>query len=229
MLERGELTKLKIYAYSDVKFTDKVGDGEFTTLINPEKYALNYKIELNDKTPEGGSSTELKYTKTLPEDLELDFVFDRTGALRSSEASKDGIIDDITKFKEIVFNYNGENHKPNYLKVFWGTLLFKGSLTEMNLEYKLFNSDGTPIRAMARVKIKGTVENDLKKARENKSSPDLTHLRTVKEGDTLPLMCHRIYGDSGYYLEVAKVNQLYNFRTLEVGRQIFFPPLAKTS
>lgn len=42
-------------------------------------------------------------------------------------------------------------------------------------------------------------------------------------------MSHRIYGDSKYYLEVARVNEITSFRKLEVGKEIFFPPIEKTS
>jgi nucleoid-associated protein YgaU len=93
----------------------------------------------------------------------------------------------------------------------------------------LFKPDGTPLRATARAKFKGFVEDDLRVAKENNSSSDLTHIREVKEGDTLPLMTFRIYGDSKYYLEVAKVNRITNFRKLTVGQKIFFPPIEKVS
>jgi nucleoid-associated protein YgaU len=58
------------------------------------------------------------------------------------------------------------------------------------------------------------------------SSPDLTHLITVKAGDTLPLLCDRIYRDSGYYMEVARINGLSSFRNLQPGTTLKFPPLA---
>jgi len=225
----GELTKLRIVAYSDEEFENEVSDGEFTTLINPDKYAFSYKIEQNEEQASGTSSSAPRFNKILPENLDLNFVFDRTGAIKTSKASEDGIIGDIEKFKKVIFDYNGNQHKPNYLKISWGTLLFKGSLTEMDIEYKLFNPDGTPIRATARVKFQGSAEDDLRLAKENNQSPDLTHLRTVKDGDTLPLLSYRIYGDSKYYLEVAKVNNIHNFRSLVVGQQLFFPPLKKTS
>ena len=99
----------------------------------------------------------------------------------------------------------------------------------MNVEFKLFNPDGTPIRAVAKAKFQEFVEDDLRVAKENNQSPDLTHLRTVKAGDTLPLMSFRIYGDSKYYLEVAKANNIHNFRSLITGQQLFFPPIIKTS
>jgi nucleoid-associated protein YgaU len=99
----------------------------------------------------------------------------------------------------------------------------------MDITFKLFKPDGTPLRATARAKFKGFVEDDLRVAMENNSSPDLTHVREVKKGDTLPLMSFRIYGDSKYYLEVAKANRITNFRKLEVGQRIFFPPIEKSS
>ena len=99
----------------------------------------------------------------------------------------------------------------------------------MSIEFKLFGSDGTPLRAVAKTKFKGTVEDDLRVAKENNNSPDLTHIRIVNLGDTLPLMTYRIYGDSKYYLEVAKANNLNQFRKLEVGQKIMFPPIEKVS
>lgn len=236
----GELIKLRIKAYKDEKFSEEVGDGEFKTLLNPEQYKFNYKIEQNEDQASGTSAAAPRFNKALPEDLELEFIFDRTGVLvdygKSGSADDNtfrdegnGIIDDIEKFKKVIFDYNGDEHKPNYLIISWGTLLFKGTLSEMDITFKLFKPDGTPLRATARAKFKGFVEDDLRVAKENNSSPDLTHIREVKEGDTLPLMTFRIYGDSKYYLEVAKANRISNFRKLTVGQKIFFPPIEKVS
>lgn len=236
----GELTKLKITAHSDEKFEKPVADGEFKTLLNPEDYLLKYKIELNQTQAAGTSGTAPKYSKSLPEDLSLDFLFDRTGVItdynnagtggsHTFNDEEKGVVDDVDHFKKVVFDYNGDKHKPNYLKIAWGTLLFKGTLSEMEIQFKLFKPDGTPLRAVVRAKFKGFVEEALRVARDNSSSPDLTHVREVKEGDTLPLMTYRIYGDSKYYLEVAKANRISNFRKLSVGQKIYFPPLQKQS
>lgn len=53
----------------------------------------------------------------------------------------------------------------------------------------------------------------------------MTHIRKVTAGDSLPLMTHRIYGDPNYYLQVAKVNGLVNFRRLASNLDLRFPPL----
>ncbi|WP_297087459.1 hypothetical protein [uncultured Draconibacterium sp.] len=236
----GELTKLQIKAYSDETFQTEIANGEFITLLNPEKYNLKYKVEQNRRQASGTSAASPRYNRTPPEDLELEFIFDRTGVLINygqpgptddylSVDTGVGIADDVELFKRVVFDYNGDEHRPNYLVISWGALLFKGVLTELDISFKLFKPDGTPLRASATAKFKGFVEDKLRVAMENNSSPDLTHVRVVKKGDTLPLMTYRIYGDSKYYLEVAKVNNISNFRKLNEGQKIFFPPIEKVN
>lgn len=225
----GQLQKMKIVAYSDPEFNDPVDDGEFNTLINPESYVFNYKIETEDEQAPGTSAAAVKFNKALPEEMQFDFLFDSTGAIPGSSSSGDGVVEDVEHLKKIALQYDGETHKPNYLKITWGTLLFKGCLTELSITFKLFKPDGTPIRANATGKFKGFVEDNLRVAKENAQSPDLTHIRTVKEGDDLSLMCHRIYGDPKYYIEVARVNNLMNFRSLTAGQKLTFPPIDKTA
>lgn len=226
-MSEGELQKLVIKAYKDEKFSEPVGGGEFTTLVNPEKYVIAYKPEYQEEQGQGTSGTQPKFVRISPQELDVELFFDSTGVIDGKPNNKDGIIEQIDVFKKIVFDYSGDEHKPYYLQIGWGALLFKGSLVDLTIEFKLFAPDGTPLRALAKLKVKGAVDEDLRAARENNKSPDLTHHRTVKAGDTLPLMTHRIYGDPKYYLEVAKANNLYNFRKLNPGQELFFPPLTK--
>ena len=113
-MSTGALKKLKVTAYKDDRYSEKVGDGDFDTLLNPETYKFTYKVEYTEAQGQGTSATQPKYVRTPPEDLELDFLFDRTGVLKGkSNTSGDGIIDDLETFKRIVFDYSGDEHKPN--------------------------------------------------------------------------------------------------------------------
>jgi nucleoid-associated protein YgaU len=58
-------------------------------------------------------------------------------------------------------------------------------------------------------------------------SPDLTHVRLLRAGDSLPLLCHRIYGDAARCVQVAQANGLDSFRELEPGTRVVFPPLQR--
>jgi nucleoid-associated protein YgaU len=129
---------------------------------------------------------------------------------------------------QTVTGYNGNIHRPNYLKVVWGTLQVKRCvLKSASIAYKLFKPDGIPLRAIITANFTDNSDDTTRVAMAQDSSPDLTHVRLVKSGDTLPKMCYDIYGDPGYYLDVAMANKLNNFRNLQTGTKIFFPPLEK--
>lgn len=227
----GSIKKLTMQAYSDPKLKEAKGD-PFVTLLNPEKYSINYKSEFKDQVPQGNAKSSPVFLRSVPQDLDIEFLLDRTGLIAevpgTEPGKKDiGVEDDVKKFREIAFEFVGDIHKPNYLRISWGTLDFPCQLTDMTVEYKLFASDGKPIRAIIKAKFKYFIDEDKAVKEQGKKSPDLTHYRIIKAGDTLPLMTFRIYGDSKYYLEVARVNKLSSFRKLIPGKQLFFPPLEK--
>jgi hypothetical protein len=182
---QGELAKLKIIAYSDQRFEKPVEGGEFTAQINPEKVAFKYQIELEDQQAQGTSAAQPRFGNTKPEELTFEFLFDATGAIPlpngESAVATDGITQRLTDFKAVVLDFNGQEHKPNNLKLIWGKLLFKCVLAELNLDYTLFRSDGTPLRAKAGAKFVGYVEGYLEVARANR----LTNFRNLTVGQFL--------------------------------------------
>lgn len=228
----GALKKMQIVAFKKESFADseKIQGAEFNVQVNPETYSLNYKIKYNEEQASGTSGNAPKFDKVEPLELNFKFIFDSTGALpgTTDQQREEGIEEDIKLFKKVVFDYVGEIHGPPFLELAWGTLLFRCVLTSMDINYKLFRSNGTPVRAEVTAKFKELVAANKRAATEKRASPDLTHIRIVQEGDKLPLMCQKIYGDTKYYIEVARVNKIINFRNLTVGQRIEFPPLEKT-
>jgi hypothetical protein len=234
-----ELTKIKITAYKSSGFEDnkKISSGEFTVLVNPEGYSRSYKIKYKDQQASGTRAQQMKFDKVEPEDIDLEFLFDKTGALPGTfkstddagiqQESKEGIWPDIEKFKKVVFDYKGEIHQPPFLIIQWGELLFKCVLREMTINFKLFRPDGTPLRATVKAKFTSTVENELRIKKQADKSADITHKRKVKAGDTLPLLCYQVYEDPACYIQVARANHLGSFRNLEPGTTLFFPPIEK--
>lgn len=232
MATGGKLEKMLILAYESAKDAEDGGLSEaadrFEALINPETYTLEYKVKTSDAQGQGTSGAQSKFEYTMPEELAFDFLFDNTGLI-DGVPKPDGIFDDVDAFRRLLTQYRGKSHEPYHLKLVWGNLLFKGRAVEVGITYKLFNPDGQPIRAVVRVKFKGSVEERKRAALEYRQSPDLTVQRTVMPGDTLPFLCFRVYGDPRHYLRVAAFNQLDNFRSLAVGRSILFPPLTSAA
>ncbi|CAL1517149.1 hypothetical protein [Chitinophaga sp. MM2321] len=251
----GELKKLKIKAIENGQVTQNP-DLMYDALVNPESYTMRHLVVYNPTPPAAGSTGKnQQYAYTAPPDLQFDFLFDSSGVIpqplgglagalsgipavgaiagaiagATGAVKKYDILADINKFKKVVYVYNGTGHSPRRVQLLWGTLFFEGVLTSLSFNFKLFKPDGTPIRVVATAAFSGTIEDDLKVAMQKSNSPDLTHIRVVKQGDTLPLMTYRIYGSADYYLEVARFNNLTDFRNIRPGDTIKFPPLDKSN
>jgi hypothetical protein len=216
----GELTKMKIVAYKDPDFSSQLG--EYDVLVNPENYKQKNEQQYTTNDTTIGSSVQTSKYKGGGSGLfDLVLFFDGTGII-----SKSKVDDQIKEVKDLIYKFNGDIHEPNYLRVYWGTQsLFQGRLKSWNVNYTMLDMDGSPLRAEVSVVLVASVSAKKKALEEKKNSSDLTHIRTVLDGDNLPLMCYRIYGDSSYYIKVAQHNELTNFRAIKPGDIIIFPPV----
>ena len=242
----GSIQKLTIGTYKDSNYESRILMGAFKAFINPAGFSMTYKSNFASDQAMGTSKADLKYTNSVPSDLQLDFLFDGTGVSEanavtkalSSAAQKAGqgsafaaaaVSKQIKDFYKATGQLEGRIHKPYNVIINWGDFEFLGFLSEFTIEYKLFNNEGKPLRAIGKAKFTESISPELAAKTDKLNSPDLTHKRTVVDGDTLPLMTERIYGDSKYYLEVAKANGIIDFRQLTPGQELFFPPIAKIS
>lgn len=225
----GQLEKMKIHGYYDSTMAKEIPGSPFVVLFNPESYIRRYQMNYAKDQATGTDAAHLKYNSTAPVQVSFKFLFDKS-LITPGNLSSD-ISDDLELFRKVVYDYLDPEHKCPFVKLAWGTLenLFKGQLTSLNVEYKLFSPDGKPLRAIADASFKGSIDDTEREKRHKKNSPDLTHIRIAKAGDTLPLMCKKIYDDPKYYLQVARFNNLNTFRSLIPGTEIFFPPIEKQS
>ncbi|MEA3042699.1 MAG: hypothetical protein QOJ53_386 [Sphingomonadales bacterium] len=226
------LEKLKITGFSDPLYNDLalVEPNPVQMLINPTRYTRGMGLVYSPDKTIGATGTESTYARDAGEALKLSLVIDGTGTVPDLQTNPNAPIKSVDKqldeFRCLAFAVNGEIHTPNYLHLSWGTLLFRGRLKSLSIDYRLFTPEGMPLRATVDTEFIGFHENLDSRSKQKRSSPDLTHAVTVKAGDTLPLLCHRIYRDSRYYLAVAAHNGLDDFRALEPGTLLLFPPLA---
>lgn len=228
------LEKMQIEAFSSV---DRSGLplARMAVMFNPasfqESHAIGY--ESPRRRAINSSAAPASYTYTPPVALSLTLILDGTGVnyyfkaqhLLDVALGKASVAKQIANFKKHCWRMNGQVHQPNFLVIRWGRFGFNCRLAKLDISYKLFDKSGDPLRAELAVQF---VKDDSAKTivREaGKSSPDLTHVRTVKSGDTLPLLCTEIYGSPRHYLRVARENGLDDFRHLVPGQRLNFSPL----
>jgi nucleoid-associated protein YgaU len=231
----GKVEKMQIQAFTDATESRQQISEPYTFLVNPSTYTERFAIQYNEDQAPGNGGTELRYNGQLPHDWDFELLIDGTGVVKEASALSISLIGDVdpvdvtaevAKLKSVTVDINSDIHRNPYLVVSWGTRdVFKGSLTSLDLNYKLFKPDGTPLRVIATVKLRGWVTHEERIRNESLQSPDITHERIFKASDKFALMSHRIYNDSQYYLDVAKANGLNSFRRIQVGRKLKFPPV----
>lgn len=223
-----KLEKLKIKAYSDIERKAEVGT--FEAMFNPESFKRSYAIAYSSKQAMNSSDQTAVYTRSSPSDLNIKLLLDGTGVHEMGIlqlGDQPTVPERVKEFLDLTFEMNGDIHEPNFLVVEWGDLSFSCRLGSVDVTYNSFDKDGKALRAELNVTLSSDVAPEKRLRQENKTSPDLSHTRLVKSGDTLPLLTEEIYGSSIHYLFVAEHNKLDDFRNLTPGQELLFPPLAK--
>jgi nucleoid-associated protein YgaU len=213
-------SKLMILAFTKPNFTGKVG--QYVAKVNPGSYKANYLLKYDEDGALGSAGTVVKFNRVPPARMDFELLFDGTGVLPGSPSD---VTSEINAFLDVVYNYHGSIHEPYYLKLVWGRLSFGCRLDTLEIDYTLFKPNGAPLRAKARTTFVSSVDADTISAEMNDQSPDVTHEITVRAGDTLPLLCERVYGDANQYLGIARYNRLATVLHVAPGTRLAFPPL----
>lgn len=216
----GTLEKLVIKAYETPDYSGSPS-GTFTALVNPNEVTISYELEYDAAQGSGTTNSRMEFKSAKPGDLTLSFLIDGTGA---NGATVD--VQTQVELFQTVTGYSGVIHRSSYLMITWGTLGVKRCvLKSASIAYKLFRPDGVPLRAVISATFSDNSDDQTRVALAQDTSSDLTHVRWVKAGETLPGLCFAIYKDPLYYLDVARANRVDNFRNIAPGTKLFFPPL----
>lgn len=225
----GSLNKLVIHSYEDKNFKNKLSS--FTVPINPETFTKSFKIDLEKRSAHGSAGKDPKFKEMGEEQLKLDFILDGTGTMEGyfgNNDDKKAVSKSLEDFLNCVNNYNGKIHRPNFLIIFWGSeIKFPCVLSSVDTNHTLFDPQGYPRRVRVSATFTGYYAPDVLVALNKISSADLTHYKKVAAGDRLDLLTYKIYDDSKYFFQVAKVNKLSSLRNIKPGSNISFPPFDK--
>ncbi len=229
-LPSADLAPLKITACQDNKgVISPLSDRTKTIslLINPSQLRHERSTCFSQEKPMGDTGSGRQFSHMQPGKLSFSVVFDGTGVVPRppNSAAPDEVEDQLNAMSKVIYEYKGVAHQPSIVQILWGQLIFTGRLTSFSTDYTLFRPSGVPLRATAALAFDSYRSSKQATLEADASSPDLSHIVTVRDGDTLPLLCEQIYGDGRYYAEVARFNGLRHFRALTPGMALHFPPL----
>ncbi len=212
---------LTIYAStSDPGRTGRVGS-PLSVRINPEKLVHAREIKFNTDGRANTSNDPLQFQGYANDTVTVEVFFDGTAVTGGND-----VLTDIKALTNHVYTYDGSIHKPKFLTVAWGNdFTFVCHLKTMTTDYTLFNIDGDPIRAKVNMSFVGHVNPQVGALLGNRSSPDLSHIRTIRMGDSITQFCKDVYDNPNYYTITAQINKLTNFRKLNIGEPFLIPPI----
>ncbi len=230
-----KLSKLTIAAFEDVgrSASKKIGT-PIEVQYNPESLSLKHESVFQNKQGIATSSAQARFSHSRSKQLSVSLVVDGTQVdyfgyqlLRHVPT----VAERIQEFLKLCYKVQGESHEPSYLQLSWDKGVFGPSfdcrLQSVDINYTAFNRDGSPLHATLAAVFVEDLDPKKKASSDRLASPDLSHRRVVRNGDTLPLLCREIYGSADHYLRVAEVNGLDDFRMLEPGRELIFPPFER--
>lgn len=216
------LAKMTIYAFEKQNFSGTY-KASYVLQVNPATIKYRKEIELAESRPLGGQYQAPQYAGHKPVGFSFETILDATGAIKPNK----DIVAEMEKLETIMYNMDGEIHRPYYLKINWGSFIFKGILNSLDSEYTLFSSVGDPLRVKLTFSFTGYMDKLHAAKVENRQSPDLSRLITLKAGDTIIGLCENIYGDASYCTDIARINNLVSFRNVKLGVSLMFPALMK--
>jgi hypothetical protein len=231
-LDSFKLQKLKINVYGN-RLRIGLPQDTFTVMFNPTSISMKHENKFQKLQGINTSGRKAMYSHSQSDSLTLDLIIDGTGVTDFGLTNWIGkgtksVSEQIDNFLTLCFHMDGEIHEPKFLKIQWGDGVlqdFDCRLQSADIEYTSFERSGKPLRA----KLKATFIEDLEPSKrlrlEGKKSPDISRSRIVKAGDTLPLLSKEVYGSPKYYLKLAQINNLDDFRNLTPGQELIFPPL----
>lgn len=196
----------------------------FLAMFNPENIAINEYVNYTQAGAKGKQGANPVYVETMARSFTLEFTLDGTGV--NTNGVKIPVTAQVLLFRAATTSIDGSIHRPPYLLVQYGLFICNCVLNSSTVTYTMFDMLGLPIRAKINASFTEQTPTGLGNLLSMLSSPDLTHKIVVKEGDILPLLTYKTYNNQTYYLQVAKVNKLRNFRKLKAGTTLAFPPIS---
>ena len=224
MLTHLLMTRYTVADDGTVKLDPKAS---FSAQINPADFKHSYGVQYDKTKTVGDAATDPKFASVDDERIGFSLVLDGTGVVPVPEnGQREDVKAQMKKLNAVVYEYVTLKKEPPYVRLLWGTLIFFGRLESISAQYTLFKPSGDPLRARVELSFIGAMSKKESLLVSNRQSDAVQKQVTVREGDTLSLLCQDHYGsDSDYASEVARYNNLPNLVNLKPGTQLLLPPV----
>jgi len=187
-------------------------------LFNPTEYAITKTNNWTFKEVQGQSLPPPEFAGGAPRQLTLQLLLDAS-LLEGSQTVKD-ITEKLFKMMEVADRVPAGSKRASPPKVTfrWGAVdTFLAVCTSLTVTYQLFKANGVPIRADVKIDLKQAKPASTASSSSAKQGTNPTPraqaghgVHTVQDGDSLPAIAYRAYGDATRWRVIAEANEIDN-------------------
>ena len=195
-------------------------------MFNPTEYSISKSNSWDAVKIVGSNVPRLEFTSGGSIDLSLDLLFD-TYEKGTDVRNYTGKIFDLTKIEPKTVDKATGVGRPPRCMFSWGKVFnFAAVITSISIQYILFLSDGTPVRAKMSLSLQECEDSDAKPGQNPTTQGTLGQkVYVVKPGDTIDWIAYQEYNDSSQWREIADNNNLDDPRNLKPGQTLAIQPL----
>jgi hypothetical protein len=186
-------------------------------LFNPTELSVDSGSHYASMPVPGLSMPILQFIRGESEVLHLELFLDRT----DEGGDVDADIEALSRFVTIDSNL----HAPPVVLFKWGKFDFTGVVTSLRRKMSLFSEDGRTLRARLALSLKSYKSAEVQLRELKVSSPDRSHARVLREGETLAHIAYDVYGDPRMWRPIAAANGIRQPRFIEPGTPLWIPAL----
>jgi Contractile injection system tube protein/LysM domain len=202
-------------------------------LFNPTEYTITKTNTWNFKQVQGQSLPPAEFGGGNPRELALSLLLD--ASLLEGSQSVVSVTNSLFKMMDVGDGQPaaGARSTPPFVTFRWGAVeTFKAVCTSLTVAYQLFRPNGEPIRADVKVQLKqaeqaSTASSSSANQGQNPTTRAMDGLgvHTVQDGDSLPSIAYRAYGDATRWRSIAEANGLDDPLRLRRGTPLMLPRL----
>jgi hypothetical protein len=216
----------------------QTGSEDIVVQYNPNSLTFDKKPKIAPINIPGIDSPLQQFVRGEGETLSVELFFDSTE--QGTGANATSVTVQTDKFYGLV-KIDPQTHAIPICVFVWGQKFpgdslpemyqnqrrteFKGLVTDVKQEFKLFSPEGTPQRAVLTISMTEYKPLHEQLQQLNLQSPDHTRSYVVQKGDTLSSIAYDFYLNPADWRLIANGNDIEDPRRLDPARTLLLPPV----
>jgi Contractile injection system tube protein/LysM domain len=217
---------LTIVVLDPVEVEGFIGGTVFTAAFNPTEYTVARETSFAEVNIPGLDAPVLQYVRGGGDKTNVELFFDITDLMVDGQVGDGSSVREtyIAPLEQLMLQ-DPNLHAPPRVQLLWGSTVIQSSAvaTSLSVTYTLFDVLGRPVRATAKMAFRQATSAAQQLGQMGLCSPDKTNVATVREGDTLPAIAYREYGDASQWRAIATANDLSDPLALTPGASLVVP------